>query len=517
MEDDFKPFIQPQRRLNPKVQDVVKNEIVKLLDSGLIYLISDSSWVSPTHVVPKKGGMTVVLNDNNELIPSCTITRWRVCIDYRFFQISIAPEDQEKTTFTCPYRTFAYQRMPFVLCNAPATFQRCMTAIFHDMVEDFREVFMNDFSIFDNSFDCCLANLDRMLARCEETNLVMNWEKCHFMVKEGIVLGHKISGQISRMGAKSSISLRIKLQQLVSERVSLDNIGFDIEIKDKRGAKNLAAGHLSRLENPNLGTFTKEEIADEFPDEHLMVLKTELNNDEPCIFKYAKDYVMRCDACQRSGNISSRSEMPQNNIQIYKERTKRWHDSRLRGDKNFKVEDMVLLFNSRFKMHPDKNEVSFKVNGQRLKKYHKGRIDAEQLRMTKVIKEEFEKIEDLNDEDVSLTYGTSIEVFNKEFNRMSGMDNVLFTYEVEVANIRCDSNKDDDSEQRASHEADDDIGYDPSNVAFTEWLGSKKFNYKTMDHYTKKALWNLRIEENDEVEATDEEFSDNEMKFAEVL
>ncbi|GKA19604.1 DNA-directed DNA polymerase [Tanacetum coccineum] len=76
MEDYFKPVIQPQRRLNPKVQDVVKNEIVKLLDSGLIYPISDSSWVSPIHVVPKKGGMTIVLNDNNELIPSRAVTGW---------------------------------------------------------------------------------------------------------------------------------------------------------------------------------------------------------------------------------------------------------------------------------------------------------------------------------------------------------------------------------------------------------------------------------------------------------
>ncbi|GJR00202.1 reverse transcriptase domain-containing protein [Tanacetum coccineum] len=175
--------------------------------------------------------MTVVLNDNNELIPSRTVTGWRVCIDYRklndatrkdhfpppfidqmlerlcgneyycffdgflgFFQIPIAPEDQEKTTFTNPYGTFAYRRMPFGLCNAPATFQRCMMPIFHDMVEDFMEVFMDDFSVFGNSFDCCLANLDRMLSRYEETNLVLNWEKCHFMVKEGIVLGHKISG-----------------------------------------------------------------------------------------------------------------------------------------------------------------------------------------------------------------------------------------------------------------------------------------------------------------------------------
>ncbi|GJY48779.1 reverse transcriptase domain-containing protein [Tanacetum coccineum] len=92
--------------------------------------------------------------------------------------------------------------------------------------------------------------------------------------------------------------------------------GFDIEIKDKKGAENLAADHLSRLENPNLGTFAEEEIADKFPDEHLMILKTKLNEDEPCIFKDAKDYVMRCDACQRSRNISSRSEIPQNNIQV---------------------------------------------------------------------------------------------------------------------------------------------------------------------------------------------------------
>nr|GEY67682.1 hypothetical protein [Tanacetum cinerariifolium] len=92
----------------------------------------------------------------------------------RFFQIPIAPEDQEKTTLTCPYGTFAYKRMPFGLCNAPATFQRCMTTIFHDMVEDFMEVFMDDLSVFNNSFDQCIDNLDKMLVRCEETNLVLN-------------------------------------------------------------------------------------------------------------------------------------------------------------------------------------------------------------------------------------------------------------------------------------------------------------------------------------------------------
>ncbi|KAJ9566560.1 hypothetical protein OSB04_002526 [Centaurea solstitialis] len=208
MEDNFKPCVQKQRRLNPKMQEVVKKEVIKLLDMGIIYPISDSSWVSPVQVVPKKGGLTVVTNDNNELIPTRIVTGWRVCIDYRKlndatrkyhfpllfidqmlerlagndfycfldgfswnFQILIDPEDQEKTTFTCPYGTFAYRRMPFGLCNAPATFQRCMTAIFQDMIEV----------------------AWRVLARCEESHLVLNWEKCHFMVIEGIVLGHKIS------------------------------------------------------------------------------------------------------------------------------------------------------------------------------------------------------------------------------------------------------------------------------------------------------------------------------------
>nr|GEV19848.1 reverse transcriptase domain-containing protein [Tanacetum cinerariifolium] len=112
-----------------------------------------------------------------------------------YFQIPIDPKDQEKTTFTCPYGTFAYRRMPFGLCNAPGTFQRCMMAIFHDMIKKTMEVFMDDFSVFRNSFKSCLSHLERMLKRCEDTNLCLNWEKSHFMVMEGIVLGHKISKQ----------------------------------------------------------------------------------------------------------------------------------------------------------------------------------------------------------------------------------------------------------------------------------------------------------------------------------
>ncbi|GJU27013.1 reverse transcriptase domain-containing protein [Tanacetum coccineum] len=110
-----------------------------------------------------------------------------------YFHIPIDSQDQEKTTFTCPYGTFAYRCMPIGLCNAPGTFQRCMMAIFHDMIEETMEVFMDDFLVFGDSFSSCLSHLDKMLKRCEDTNLVLNWEKCHFMVKEGIVLGHKIS------------------------------------------------------------------------------------------------------------------------------------------------------------------------------------------------------------------------------------------------------------------------------------------------------------------------------------
>ena len=230
LEEDVKPSRQPQRRLNPIMKEVVKNEVLKLLDVGVIYPIADSKWVSPTQVVPKKSGVAVVANENNELIPTRVTSEWRVCIDYRklnagtrkdhfplpfvdqmlervaghefycfldgysgYNQIEIALEDQEKTTFTCPFGTFAFRKMPFGLCNAPGTFQRCMMGIFSDMIEIILEIFMDDFSVFGDSFESCLENLRKVLERCQEKNLVLNWEKCHFMVTQGIVLGHIVS------------------------------------------------------------------------------------------------------------------------------------------------------------------------------------------------------------------------------------------------------------------------------------------------------------------------------------
>ena len=153
----------------------------------------------------------MVKNDNNELIPTRTIIGWRVCMDYRklntatrkdhfslhfidqmlerlaghayycfidgysgYNQIVIAPDNQEKTTFTCPYGTFAYRKMPFGLSNAPAAFQRCIMTIFHDMIEQIIEVFLDGFSVFGPSFDTCLHNLNLVLQRCEDTNLLLN-------------------------------------------------------------------------------------------------------------------------------------------------------------------------------------------------------------------------------------------------------------------------------------------------------------------------------------------------------
>nr|GEV37946.1 reverse transcriptase domain-containing protein [Tanacetum cinerariifolium] len=278
-------------------------------------------WVSPVHCVPKKGGMTVIKNDENELVPTRLVTGWRVCIDYMklneathkdhfplpfmdqmlerlvgneyycfldgfsgYFQIPIDPKDQEKTTFTCPYGTFAYKRMPFGLCNAPGTFQRCMMAIFHDMIE-----------------------------------------------------------------------------QTMKE--------FDFKVIDTKGAENYAADHLSRLENPYGNVFDPKEINETFPLESLNKVAYQdpstpwfadfanyharnfiINAGKeaidilnachsgptgghyganytakkvfdsgfyyPTIYKYAFELVKRCESCQRQGKISQKDEMPQNSIQV---------------------------------------------------------------------------------------------------------------------------------------------------------------------------------------------------------
>ncbi|RVW85796.1 Retrovirus-related Pol polyprotein from transposon 17.6 [Vitis vinifera] len=196
---------------------VVRAEVLKLLQAGIIYPISDSPWVSPTQVVPKKSGITVVQNEKEKKLLHASLQRVSGHPFYCFldgysgyFQIEIDVEDQEKTTFTCPFGTYAYRRMPFGLCNAPATFQRCMLSIFSDMVERIMEVFMDDITIYGGTFEECLVNLEAVLNRCIEKDLVLNWEKCHFMVHQGIVLGHIISEKGIEVD-KAKVELIVKL------------------------------------------------------------------------------------------------------------------------------------------------------------------------------------------------------------------------------------------------------------------------------------------------------------------
>nr|GEX65837.1 DNA-directed DNA polymerase [Tanacetum cinerariifolium] len=250
MEDDFKPAVQHQRRVNPKIHEVIKKEFIKLRDVGLIYRIFDSPWVSPVHYVPKKGGMTVIENQDNESITTQLVMGWRVCIDFRklndathkdhfplpfmdqmlerlegneyycfldgfsgYFQIPIDPKDQDKTTFTCPYGTFPCRRMPFDLSNAPGTFQRCMMAIFHDMIEE-------------------------------------TIEKCHFMVKEHIVLGHNTSkSEIEVNRAKVDVIAKlpyptsIKVKKKLTEALILVSPDWDLPFDIMCDANDFAHIH----------------------------------------------------------------------------------------------------------------------------------------------------------------------------------------------------------------------------------------------------------------------------------
>ncbi|GJY80869.1 putative nucleotidyltransferase, ribonuclease H [Tanacetum coccineum] len=334
-----------------------------------------------------------------------------------YFQIPIAPEDQEKNAFTCPYGTFAYKRMPFGLCNAPTTFQRCMTAIFHELIEESMEVFMDDFSVFGSSFDHCLKNLENMLKRIEVdkakieaiyklpyptnvkairsflghagfyrrfikdfsqvarpmTQLLVKDAPFNFseeciqafetlkreLAQAPIMIKPDWSLPFEIMCDASDYAVRAVLGQIIDKhfkpiyyasktmneaqenytttekeilvvdfafkkfrqylvlsktivftdhsalwylyikqdakpcliRWSLLLQEFDIEIRDKKGAENLAADHLSRLENPDLGRLTRAEIKDLFPEERLMAISNK--NNEPWYADYANYLVSR--------------------------------------------------------------------------------------------------------------------------------------------------------------------------------------------------------------------------------
>ncbi|GJV94442.1 reverse transcriptase domain-containing protein [Tanacetum coccineum] len=155
--------------------------------SGQVEAKFQSKWLSFEALL--EGDIPqLVSNEDNELIPTRLVTGWHVCIDYRKLNDAI-----QKDHFPLPFMDQMLERSAGneYYCFLDG-FSRCMMAIFHVMIEETMEVFMDDFSVFEDSFSSCLSHLDKMLKRCEDTNLVLNWEKYHFMVKEGIVLSHKI-------------------------------------------------------------------------------------------------------------------------------------------------------------------------------------------------------------------------------------------------------------------------------------------------------------------------------------
>nr|GEY31613.1 reverse transcriptase domain-containing protein [Tanacetum cinerariifolium] len=498
MEVDFELAVQHQRRVNPKIHDVIKQEVIKLLEAGLIYPISDSPCVSPVHCLSKKGGFTVVENEDNELIPTLLFMGWRVCIDHRklneatrkdhfplpfmdqmlerlagnqyycffdgfssYFQILIDPEDQEKTTFTCPYGTFAYRRMPFGLCNAPGTFQRCMMAIFHDMIEKTMKVFMDDFSVFGNSFQSCLSHLERMLKRklIEAPILIApDWDMPFELMCDasdfaiGAVIGQRQDKHFRPIHYATKTMTEAESNYTTTKNEMLAVV-------------NLAADHLSRLENPHQNVLDPKEINESFSPKTLNLVSTRGNQSTPWFVEFAnyhagnfivkgmssqqkskffkdvkhylwddpfllKNYVdqviRRCVSGQEAIKSSRLATMdPQEalkhsnfdlkttsdhrkvqinelnelrdqayeNSLIYKEKTKRLHDSKIKN-RVFNIGDRVLLFNSRLKIFSSKLESrwsgpftisqvypygtvelsqpdgpNFKVNGHRLKHY----------------------------------------------------------------------------------------------------------------------------------------------------
>nr|GEV61438.1 reverse transcriptase domain-containing protein [Tanacetum cinerariifolium] len=342
-------------------------------------------------------------------------------IAWKLFDI----KDQEKTTFPCPYRTFAYGRMPFGLCNAPGTFQRCMMAIFHDMIEKTMEVFMDDFSVFRNSFQSRLSHLEKMLKRVIDTKGVEKLAADHLSRLENPHQNVLDPKEINE-------SFPLETLNLVSTRGNSSTLWFADFANYHTGifvVKGMSSQQKSKFfkdvkhyfwDDPFLFKICADQVIRRcvHGQEAIDILKafhyrpTEGHHVPnytakkvfnsgfywPTIYRDAQDLVKNYDVCQRQGKISQRDEMPQNSIQVCEifdagEKSKRLHDSKIK-DRVFNIGDRVLLFNSRLNIffgklksrwsgpftishvypygtvelaHPD--GPNFKVNGHRHKHY----------------------------------------------------------------------------------------------------------------------------------------------------
>ncbi|RVW23639.1 Transposon Ty3-G Gag-Pol polyprotein [Vitis vinifera] len=315
------------------------SEVLKLLQAGIIYPISDSPWVSPTQVVPKKSGITVVQNEKGEEITTrltsvggeslaiLSIVSWTGTPD--IFKLKLMLKIRRRTTFTCPFGTYAYRRMPFGLCNAPATFQRCMLSIFSDMVERIMEVFMDDITIYGGTFEECLVNLEAVLKDAlrrtwcstgrnailwyiKELSLAISsprkalklikqrrfikdfsnlskplcellakdakfiWDESDFAI--GAVLGQREDGKpyviyyASKTLNEAQRNYTTTEKELLAVVFALDKFRLicSISNQDKKGVENVVADHLSRLVIAHNSHVSP--INDDFPEESLMLL-----------------------------------------------------------------------------------------------------------------------------------------------------------------------------------------------------------------------------------------------------
>nr|GEX32678.1 reverse transcriptase domain-containing protein [Tanacetum cinerariifolium] len=276
MEEDFTPAFQHQRRVNPKIHDVIKQEVIKLLDAGLIYPISDSPWVSPVHCVPKKGG---------------------------YFQIPINPKDQEKTTFNYLYGTFAYRRMPFGLCNAPGTFQRedaekeCVDAfqILKRKLTEAPILIAPDwdmpFELMCDASDFAIgavlgqrqdkhfmpihyasktmtdAEIKYTMTEKEMLAVVYAFEKFRSYLILNKIIVYTDHSALKYLFAKKDSKARLLRWVLLLQE-------FTFKVVDTKGAENLAVDHLSRLENPHQNELDPKEINEPFPLETLNLVST---------------------------------------------------------------------------------------------------------------------------------------------------------------------------------------------------------------------------------------------------
>ncbi|XP_070002149.1 uncharacterized protein [Nicotiana sylvestris] len=289
LEKGYKPSREHQRRMNPNMKEVVKKEVIKWLDGGII---SQSLTVA--------GKLNLATGKDHFPLPFIDQMLDRLAGRAHFFfldgysghnQISIAPEDREKTSFTCPYGIYDFWRMPFGLCNAPATFQRCMMAIFTDMVDDIME------------------------------------EKCHFMVQEGIFLGHRVSSKeievdrakvdvIAKLPPPTSVKRKDKLMHPIyyaSRTLSGAQLNYTVTEKEMLSVvlafdkfRSYLIGSKACHASAYGGHFGGVRTAAKVLDAGFFC---------PTVFKDAHQWVKGCNECQQIGNISRRHEMPMNPFQ----------------------------------------------------------------------------------------------------------------------------------------------------------------------------------------------------------